>query len=499
MDFLTAPYLLREYAYKSKYIKDNYDIEIINYPEYRNLTKIYAKIQAKLIKEKIDIIAFSCYQWNIKPIINLCELLGDKKKLIFGGPELSMSDLSSFDNITAVKYFINGLGEESFKNLLLMFGNKKYDLKITKKSQNTYLVDSKINVNIKDLPSIYGNSFPKEMIFGKDIPVETQRGCNFRCSYCYFSRAQHKIEYKPLSTVYKELRLIMYNRPQGVRFIDSLFLSDAKRAKNILKYLHKLCKSYKPFICIENDIGHTDNELIDIIESFKDYPKINNYDNMKPLNKPQFYINQQMGYNLIMSIGIQSFNKKALESVRRAQISKAEFHDFMTYANKKNIFLRIDLILGLPHEGLESFLAGVDLVISYLKGTDHLLEIHGLSLIPNTEIYDKMNDYGYIYDKKTREIISTNMISQKDYKLAKLIISIIYRCVNSPLRTLFINKSEELKMNYTGFAKLLLDEIERQNLLQHSTLKGNLDESYWRYNIYIDLDSEKLINIINSL
>ena len=78
-----------------------------------------------IISNGYDIVAFSCYIWNIDYIKPLCELLKQKKKdiiIILGGPEVTYEPEHFISNYK-IDYVMSGEGEETFPQLLTQIEN----------------------------------------------------------------------------------------------------------------------------------------------------------------------------------------------------------------------------------------------------------------------------------------------------------------------------------------------------------------------------------------
>ena len=167
-----------------------------------------------------------------------------------------------------------------------------------------------------------------------------------------------------MKDVFSQLDFILENQPRELRFTDPVFFSDKERGKAILHYiLNKNLDEY-PLLFIENDINHLTSDILDLFAEFKDAPKINNYAELEPKDSPQYFTQAIDGYNLISTVGVQSFNKQALASVNRVYTSVERFCEFMKRVRAKNILLKIDMIFGFPFETTETFKSGMNIVIN---------------------------------------------------------------------------------------------------------------------------------------
>lgn len=73
-----------------------------------------------LLSMKLDVLAFSCYIWNIEYIKSLCSMLKQRQPqlcIILGGPEVTYEPAYFLENY-AIDYVISGEGEKAFPMLL---------------------------------------------------------------------------------------------------------------------------------------------------------------------------------------------------------------------------------------------------------------------------------------------------------------------------------------------------------------------------------------------
>src|SRR6266567_1793213 len=75
----------------------------------------------RLVAERAELVAFSCYIWNIEPTLRLAS---DLKKvapgtfIILGGPEASFGCFELLERNPAIAGIVRGEGEETFRELV---------------------------------------------------------------------------------------------------------------------------------------------------------------------------------------------------------------------------------------------------------------------------------------------------------------------------------------------------------------------------------------------
>ena len=69
---------------------------------------------------------------------------------------------------------------------------------------------------------------------------ELARGCPFKCSYCYESKGEKKIQYFPMERIEKELKLFAEKDVPQVFVLDPTYNANKERALSLLKMMAKI-------------------------------------------------------------------------------------------------------------------------------------------------------------------------------------------------------------------------------------------------------------------
>jgi radical SAM superfamily enzyme YgiQ (UPF0313 family) len=227
--------------------------------------------------------------------------------------------------------------------------------------------------------------------------------------YCAYHKNVIGIRYFPLKRVFEEIDfLVIDKKVSALRFLDSIFTSDLNRAKLIVQHLQNLkSEGVKlPVIYWEYNYNTADAEFLQMVSALKNSRIESVFDSMEPIDKPQIYDELAENYTVINCIGMQTLNYEALKAIGRAGIDTAELNNFMELSKKNNILLKVDMILGLPFETLESYLMGLESLLGYFEFTDHILNIHILQLLPGTDLYKNSSKYGIEYSENAPHYVS---------------------------------------------------------------------------------------------
>ena len=404
-------------AVNAKYIHSNLAVYSIraNAKEYRDqielgeytINQYVEDILQDIYKKKPDLIAFSCYIWNIR---HIRELVRELRKVLpnvpiwLGGPESSYDAKSLLENYPEVTGVLVGEGEESFYELC-----KYYDGKLERLSDVkgiAYREDGEIVVKPFELVKNLSNlSFAYEDFRDfehKIIYYESSRGCPFSCSYC-LSSIDKSVRFRDLELVKKELQTFIDERVPQVKFVDRTFNCKVSHAMAIWQYIH------------EHDNGVT-NFHFEVAADLITEEELELFAKMRP--------------GLIqLEIGVQSTNEETVCEIRR-KMNFSKVAEMVTRVKEiGGIHQHLDLIAGLPNENYESFGKSFDDVFALRP---EQLQLGFLKVLKGSYMYENRNAYGLIYrSEPPYEVLSTNWVSYEEMIRLKGIEQIVELYYNS--------------------------------------------------------------------
>ena len=319
-----------------------------------------------------DLICFSCYIWNIRPILILAENLKKAQpdlKIVLGGPEVSYDGEALLKENPWVDGILVGEGEKNFPILCREF----LENGVVVTNQEMAVPEP------EEIPFPYATLPPEP---DKTVYYESSRGCPFRCSYCLSSEAQPMRAW-PLFRVFSELDYFLERGVRQVKFIDRTFNWKEDRCRAILQYL------------LERDNGITNFHFEMCGELLTD----GILDDLSRARPGQFQL----------EIGIQSTNQPTLDAVnRRGDILLAGDRIRRVLA-PGNVHIHLDLIAGLPYEGYDEFARSFR--ETYALRPD-ALQLGFLKVLKGTAIRGRSREYGYAYrSQPPYEVISSNWLS----------------------------------------------------------------------------------------
>ena len=210
--------ILCAYAKKNSIIKKNFDFhKFIFHPD------TVENILRNSYKEKPHIASFSISMWNEQLSLKLAKVLKDKFNtlIIFGGASCPHNPTEYFKKYPFIDVTIRAEGEEAFSSVLLRYLNEKNNFSkipnvaFREKKTNKCIINYEKFEFVRDLdmyPSPYlSGEFDYLVSEGKkhnyQVIIETNRGCPFLCTYCYWGRGGNttKYRYHSLDRVFAEI------------------------------------------------------------------------------------------------------------------------------------------------------------------------------------------------------------------------------------------------------------------------------------------------------
>lgn len=364
-------------------------------------------ILGEIYRRQPKVAAFSVNIWNLQVTLELVDRLkkvAPETIIVLGGPEASTGTEELLQKEPAVDYVVRGEGEETFCELLRFLlngeGSPEGILGLA------YREGTKVRVNpprppIKEWPFPYDR---EELIAARRrlVYYESSRGCIFNCAYCLTGWERDPVRHLPVERVKADLTRFIEAGNTIVKLVDRTFNLDRERAMELLEFMAERG---------ENTLFHLEivGELMDreMVEFFRRAPA------------GRFHL----------EIGVQSTCREAVRAVNRFyRLDKlGENIRGLTAGGKAGIHL--DLIAGLPGEGLETFAESFNW--TYRLRPDEL-QLGFLKLLKGSPLREKAAEYGYLFTRTPPyEILGNKWLSYGDLHRLKVIEEVLGIFFNS--------------------------------------------------------------------
>ena len=361
----------------------------------------------KVINKKPDVVAFSCYIWNITKTLEVCRIIKRKHncKIVLGGPEVAYRPKDILEKYEFTDFVLSGEGEWTFPDFL---DNQNEDL--SKVSGLSYRENGEIFTNPEKEytdypPSPYSDEF-FENLNGRISYIETARGCPYRCAFCLSGRC-YPLRFFDMQRVKADIIRLSQSGTQTVKFVDRTFNANAERANEILLFIKEnYGKEIPKTVCFHFEIAG------DI------------------LRESTLEILSSMPYGAVqLEIGMQSFNEETLKLINRKTNTKNLIENVRRLVSFNNMHIHIDLIAGLTGENLGSFKNSFNIGYS-LKA--HMLQMGFLKLLHGADMRENKEKYPCTFNvEPPYEVTSTPWLSHEEIRMLKNCEDAVDRLYNS--------------------------------------------------------------------
>ncbi len=385
------------------FAKNNCDVKVLESTINGNLHDF----AQRLVDENPQVIAFSCYIWNITQTLEICKEIKEKLncKIVLGGPEVAYRPQDVLKKYDYIDFVLSGEGEWNFPLLLDNIGSNLSIVDGLTYRNNNEIVTNPEKEYADTPPSPYSDDFYNNLN-GRIAYIETSRGCPYRCAFCLSGRCS-KLRFFDLEQVKKDIIKLANSGTQTLKFVDRTFNANAKRANEILTFIKESYGTKIPQgVCFHFEIAG------DILTS----------DTLEILS--------QMPIGAVqLEIGMQSFNEATLQKINRKTNTEKLIKNIKRLLEFGNMHIHIDLIAGLTGEDLESFKNSFNIGYS-LKA--HMLQMGFLKLLYGADMREKPEDFPCEFNENPPyEVISTPWISADEMKMLKNCEDAVDRLYNS--------------------------------------------------------------------
>jgi anaerobic magnesium-protoporphyrin IX monomethyl ester cyclase len=331
----------------------------------------------RIVTEKADVVAFSCYIWNIEQTLRLAsdlKKITPATRIILGGPEVSHNPDEILSGNEAVDCIIRGDGEEVFRNVistLKQVGSFEDAVKSIH-SGLAYRAGSDVIVRpigtpVRDLDAI-PSPFAAGLVDMKKplVYYETSRGCPFSCAFC-MSSLENGVRSFSMERIREDLMFLMDHEAATVKLVDRTFNYDADRANEIWDFILRNNRSSRFHFEIAADLLTEEN--IRMLA-------------MVPEGMFRF------------EIGVQSGDTATLATVGRKTNLDKLFANVEKLRTETGVIIHLDLIAGLPNEGFAGFLSSLQQL--FAVGPHHI-QVEPLKVLKGSPMREIAEREGYFF------------------------------------------------------------------------------------------------------
>jgi len=324
-------------------------------------TDLFGDYEKKVWEFKPDLIIYSIVEDAFMKALKMMDTIEDYNCVKISGGVLPTADPQYIFTKKQIDFIALGEGEVTLIDVAET-ARTKGDLK---KVNGTWTKDKdgKIHKNPKNKLVDINNSVPDYSLFDtrrffrpmggrifKTIPIETYRGCPYKCTFC--NSPMHNTHVKQDAIAHTFMR--------------------RKTIQNVRKEILDLKKHYNPeFLYFVDDsfLARPRNEIFEFCDMYEEF-KIPFWFNTRPENcKPEFLKRLKEVGSYRISFGVECGNPDFRQKVLQRKPTNDEIIKSFKNIAESGIAFSINLIIGFPGETRELVMETVDLV-KQIKGYD---------------------------------------------------------------------------------------------------------------------------------
>lgn len=327
---------------------------------------------------------FSAYIWNstlLKCLLPDLRALLPTVPIVVGGPDAGYRAEAWLAEFPFLECVVRGPGEAAAR-FLAQRGFRSGGRRILELPPDPF----------ESVPFPYREA-DLDLLSRRYVYYESSRGCPFACSYCLSSRSDQGLDEKSVPTAIAELSRIIAHEgrwpaPPIVKFVDRSFNADPERARAIWSYLAGA--DTKATYHFEIHPGFLEEEDFSLLRGI-------------PPKRFQF------------EIGIQSVNPATLRAVNRGMDWERVKPSLGRLVGMGNIHIHLDMIAGLPGEGIAECARSLDELLSLKPGQ---LQLGFLKSLPGTALDEEGPGRGQIaMAQPPYQVLANDALSPLDFRL----------------------------------------------------------------------------------
>lgn len=360
------------------------EVEICNFRGGHTLPEM----TRDLFRDRVpDVIGFSVLGWNFRNFGQLADTfkqLNPSGTVVFGGNHVSYQAERVFREFPWVDVVVNGEGEHTFRELVKLLLARPADLATTSvPGLSVRRADGSVRTTaererIDDLdvipsPFLTG-AIPMTDAAGSfryDVALmETNRGCPYKCSFCYWGGAVgQRMRSFSAARLAEELDVFGFYQVPSIVLCDSNFgLLEAD--EEFVEMLIKTRERYGFPRALETSWAKNKSaRFYNIVRALKAH-----------------------GFKSSFTLALQTLSDEALTGMLRKNMKVNQWESLVDWLHEEGLDCYAELIWGAPGETPSSFLRGYDRLATRVSR----IAVYPMLLLPNTSYTENRQVHGFV-------------------------------------------------------------------------------------------------------
>ncbi|MGP3999330.1 KedN5 family methylcobalamin-dependent radical SAM C-methyltransferase [Streptomyces sp. 8N706] len=334
-----------------------------------------------------DILAFSVLGWNYRNFSCLADLykqLNPNGLVVFGGNHVSHQADKVFHECPAPDVVVNGEGEITFRELVAATLRNPGEPDFSDVLGVSYRLpggshrttgdrDRLDSLDVLPSPFLSGaipmqdhtGTFPYEFAL-----METNRGCPYKCSFCYWGGAVgQRVRSFSRERLAEELDFLAFHKASTIFLCDANFGMLEADEEFVEDLLDCHAKHGFPSSLEANWAKNKSERFHRIVKLLRDH-----------------------GFKSSFTLALQTLTDEALTIMGRRNMKLNQWEDLADWLAAEDMECFVELIWGAPGETPDTFLTGYDKIAERVPR----IAVYPLLLLPNTSYTENREVHGFV-------------------------------------------------------------------------------------------------------
>ncbi len=326
------------------------------------------------------LVGIGAFVWCEEEVQLLLRELATRVDVVVGGPQVSYAAVGALEPLyPGAAYFVRGQGEAAMVALAMRReGNGEDGLHVA--GQEDLGARGDFPLDALPSPHLDGTS-----PVGPFVRWETQRGCQFACTFCQHRQPGARLRSTKLGVdrLHREMLAFRDAGTKRIAVLDPIFNSDEARAIRLLGEMRGVRLAAE--LSLQCRFELTRVPFLDALQ----------------------------GLDARLEFGLQTIHADEARAVRRPNHMETVANVISTL-NERGIPYEVSLIYGLPFQTLERFRASVDWCLS--RGVPRV-RAWPLMLLRGTSLEAQRRDWGYVESSDSRipVVVESRWFSREDH------------------------------------------------------------------------------------
>ena len=328
---------------------------------------------AAILDRRPQLVGFTCYLWNIQRTIWIAQQLKAAQpeiRILLGGPEITGDNRWVLEQ-PAIDLAAIGEGEQTFVDLLSALRRRPFDRRHPRAMELAAAVCRRRARRSTDLDLISSPYIEGILDAAEEqtMLMETSRGCRYRCKFCYYPKSYDSIYRMSVGQIEANLRHACQRGVKEIYLLDPTL----NQRPDFAGFLRLLAQ------------GNPDRQFTYSAELRAEGIRAETARLLREANFQE------------VEVGLQSVDPEAQKLMGR-HVSLEAFERGARAMLDEGIRVRVDLILGLPGDTVDSVRRGLEYLDRVRPFSE--LQVFNLSILPGTAFRQTAGDLGLEYQPR---------------------------------------------------------------------------------------------------